>query len=222
MGGHRPDCLGTAGATRLAASTRRWPGVHGPENSTVKRTVPLPLQLVHALEEHKEQQEERIAAGSLAGQSVRVHHPDRHANRSPQRLPGVQETTRQSWAASSPAPRPAPHGGQPPDLLVAQSAGGAPGARTQNRQIKRRARPGWRWSESVRTLGLLCGGPGGLVRCRPRSFSGVAACVAASALAPAGFLELRITRVFSCVAHGFKSPPQLHVRRLLLVAILGY
>ena len=34
--------------------------------------------------------------------------------------------------------------------------------------------------------------------------------------------DLRITRVFSCVAHGFKSPPQLHVRRLLLVAIVGY
>ena len=36
-----------------------------------------------------------------------------------------------------------------------------------------------------------------------------------------GAAELRITRVFPCVARGFKARASFHVRRLLLVAVAG-
>jgi integrase len=63
-----------------------------PKTHRSKRTIPLPAPLVKALRQHLvDQEKERIAAGSLWLGSTCVHHADRDARRSAQRLPPVQE-----------------------------------------------------------------------------------------------------------------------------------
>jgi integrase len=63
-----PEALARVLRVRQALQRQRGDGLvfTVPKTARSRRTVPLPPQLVHALEEHKEQQEkERVAAGSL-------------------------------------------------------------------------------------------------------------------------------------------------------------